>query len=105
MYSPELVRISSWLALQEELVELFIFRFDRKPLSLGTFNLKHVSNRASFLFAWAILQPAYADTWQPITETANLQALVAGATAEIQLEPGVIAVGKYHADGSAEIKA
>ena len=67
--------------------------------------MKHVSNRASFLFAWAILQPAYADTWQPITETANLQALVAGATAEIQLEPGVIAVGKYHADGSAEIKA
>jgi hypothetical protein len=54
MYSPELVRISSWLALQEELVELFIFRFDRKPLSLGTFNLKHVSSRVSLLTAWAI---------------------------------------------------
>jgi hypothetical protein len=57
------------------------------------------------LLAWVILQPAYADAWQPITETTNLQALVAGATAEIQLEPGVIAAGEYHADGSAEIKA
>jgi hypothetical protein len=36
-------------------VEFFIFCFDHKPSSLGTFNLKHVSSRASLLLASAVI--------------------------------------------------
>lgn len=48
---------------------------------------------------------ASAENWQPLTGADTLRALVAGATAEIELKPGVTAVGKYHADGTAEIEA
>ncbi|MDH3978822.1 MAG: hypothetical protein OEU86_09910 [Gammaproteobacteria bacterium] len=48
---------------------------------------------------------AYADNWQPLTGADMLQALVAGSTAEIDLRPGVTAIGKYNADGTAEIEA
>ena len=48
---------------------------------------------------------ASAENWQPLTGADTLQELVAGATAEIQLTPGVIAIGKYNADGTAEIEA
>ena len=48
---------------------------------------------------------ANADNWQPLTGADTLQELVAGATAEIQLAAGVTAVGKYNADGTAEIEA
>ncbi|MFC1688201.1 hypothetical protein ACFL07_00900 [Pseudomonadota bacterium] len=48
---------------------------------------------------------AYADDWQPLTGADALQNLVSGATAEIELKPGVTAVGEYHADGTAEIRA
>ena len=34
-----------------------------------------------------------------------MQKLVSGATAEIELKPGVTAVGKYNANGTAEIEA
>ena len=54
----------------------------------------------------AALSPqANAENWQPITGADALQQLVSGATAEIELQPGVTAVGKYHADGTAEIEA
>mgnify|MGYP001544314055 CR=1 FL=1 len=48
---------------------------------------------------------ASAENWQPLTGADTLQELVAGATAEIQLAAGVTAVGKYNADGTAEIEA
>ena len=47
----------------------------------------------------------YADNWQPLTGADTLQQFVSGATAEIELRPGVTAVGKYNADGTAEIEA
>jgi len=48
---------------------------------------------------------AYAENWQALEGADNLRDFVSGATAEIELKPGVTAVGKYHADGSAEIEA
>ncbi len=59
----------------------------------------------TFLFACVASTPAYADNWQPLTGADTLQKFVSGATAEIELTPGVTAVGKYHADGTAEIEA
>ena len=62
-----------------------------------------------FLFtltmACVVSAQAVADDWQPLTGADTLQSLVSGATAEIQLTPSVTAVGKYNADGTAEIKA
>ena len=60
---------------------------------------------AVFLFACMASPLAYADNWQPLTGADTLQKLVSGATAEIELKPGVTAVGTYHADGTAEIEA
>jgi hypothetical protein len=60
---------------------------------------------ATTLFALVASTLAYADNWQPLTGADTLQALIAGATAEIELKPGVTAVGKYNADGTAEIEA
>jgi len=52
-----------------------------------------------------LTQQAIADNWQPMTGADTLRQFVSGATAEIELQPGVTAVGKYHADGTAEIEA
>jgi hypothetical protein len=52
-----------------------------------------------------LAQPANAETWVDLTGADALERLVSGATAEIELRPGVIAVGKYNADGTAEIEA
>ena len=60
---------------------------------------------AIFLIACVASPLANADNWQPLTGADALQSLVSGATAEIQLTPGVTAVGKYNADGTAEIEA
>ena len=60
---------------------------------------------ATFLFACVASPLAYADNWQPLTGADTLQKFVSGATAEIELKPGVTAVGKYNADGTAEIEA
>ena len=57
------------------------------------------------LIAGATCSLVAADNWQPLTGAERLQTLVAGATAEIELKPGVTAVGKYNADGTAEIEA
>jgi hypothetical protein len=59
----------------------------------------------TLLISIAIFPQANADNWQPMTGADTLQQLVSGATAEIELQPGLTAVGKYHADGTAEIEA
>jgi len=43
--------------------------------------------------------PAYADDWAKLSGAETLQELVSGARVEIQLKPGVIAIGEYYADG------
>jgi hypothetical protein len=60
---------------------------------------------SSFLLACTLSQFAFADNWQPLTGADTLRKLVSGATAEITLKPGVVAIGSYHADGTAQIKA
>ena len=57
------------------------------------------------VLAFSICQSVLADSWQPLAGREKLQALVSGATAEIQLTTGVSAVGTYNADGTAEIRA
>ena len=59
----------------------------------------------TLLFSAVVCQVANADNWQEIEGAENLRKFVAGATAEITLQPGVIAIGKYNPDGSAEISA
>jgi hypothetical protein len=59
----------------------------------------------ALLISFALSPLVNADNWQPMTGADTLQQLVSGATAEIELQPGVTAVGKYHADGTAEIEA
>jgi hypothetical protein len=60
---------------------------------------------STLLIAFALSPLANADNWQPLTGADTLQQFVSGATAEIELRHGVTAIGKYHADGTAEIKA
>ena len=43
--------------------------------------------------------------WQPLRGAATLRELVSGATAEIELTPGVYATGVYRADGTGTIEA
>ena len=59
----------------------------------------------ALLITFTLSTQAIAENWQPMTGADTLQQLVSGATAEIELQPGVTAVGKYHADGTAEIEA
>ena len=67
----------------------------------------HRSTVAVLCIVLASTASAATDTgdWQPMTGAATLQKFVAGATAEIQLQPGVTAIGTYNADGTAEIHA
>ena len=60
---------------------------------------------SGLLLSCVLLQSAFADNWQPLTGADTLRELVSGATAEITLRPGVVAVGTYHADGTAQIEA
>jgi hypothetical protein len=46
-----------------------------------------------------------AEEWVPFEGAAKLQALVSGATAEIELGPGQVVRGEYRADGTATITA
>jgi len=46
-----------------------------------------------------------AENWAPFEGAEQLRDLVAGATAEIEIRPGKIAVGEYRADGTATITA
>ena len=48
---------------------------------------------------------AYAEDWAKLSGAATLKEFVSGARAEIQLKPGVIAIGEYYADGTANIEA
>ena len=59
----------------------------------------------TLLITFALSPLAYADNWQPLTGADTLQEFVSGATSEIELSPGETVVGKYHADGTAEIEA
>lgn len=47
----------------------------------------------------------HAEEWTPFEGAEKLRDLVAGATAEIELKPGHVAVGQYRADGTATITA
>jgi len=67
--------------------------------------MKGFLQTGTMLVAFSVCQVVHADKWQPLTGSANLRALVTGATAEISLRPGVTAVGTYNADGTAEIRA
>jgi len=49
--------------------------------------------------------PTYAANWVSVSGAETLRVLVSGARAEIQLKPGVIAIGEYYADGTANIEA
>ena len=49
--------------------------------------------------------PTYAANWAGLSGAETLRELVSGARAEIQLKPGVIAIGEYYADGTAKIEA
>jgi len=49
--------------------------------------------------------PTYAANWAGLSGAETLQELVSGVRAEIQLKPGVIAIGEYYADGTAKIEA
>ena len=60
---------------------------------------------ATFLVACAASPLAFADNWQALTGADTLRNFVSGATAEIELHGDVTAVGKYNADGTAEIEA
>ncbi|MFC1695708.1 hypothetical protein ACFL1C_06240 [Pseudomonadota bacterium] len=48
---------------------------------------------------------ALADNWEPLTGADTLREFVSGAVAEITLKPDVVAIGTYHADGTAQIEA
>jgi len=59
----------------------------------------------TLLITFTLSPLAYADNWQPLTGADTLQEFVSGATSEIELSPGETVVGKYYADGTAEIEA
>ena len=50
-------------------------------------------------------QPVYADNWVDFTGAGILRDFVSDTSAEIDLRPGVTAVGQYNADGTAQIAA
>jgi hypothetical protein len=57
------------------------------------------------LLTCALTQLALADNWEPLTGADTLREFVSGAVAEITLKPDVVAIGTYHADGTAQIEA
>jgi len=65
-----------------------------------------VRNAAVLLLVliWAA-PPAYADNWVDFAGAEVLREFVSDASAQIELRPGVFAIGKYYADGTAEIDA
>ncbi|MDX1560107.1 MAG: hypothetical protein R3193_14455 [Marinobacter sp.] len=52
-----------------------------------------------------IALPLQAEDWSAVTGREALTDLISGATAEIEVEPGRTAIGRYAADGSARIEA
>lgn len=57
------------------------------------------------LICCLLCTPVYAENWQSFSGAETLREFVSGATAEIELRPGVTAVGKYNTDGTAAIEA
>jgi hypothetical protein len=65
---------------------------------------RRVSLLLVVLATW-VPQPVYADNWQAFTGAEALHEFVSDASAEIELRPGVTALGSYYADGTAKIVA
>ncbi len=57
------------------------------------------------LLAVSTTKPAYADNWVTVSGADTLRELVTDTTAEMELKPGVTAIGEYRADGTATIEA
>jgi len=74
--------------------------FDRKGPSM-----KRVGSVALALLIISAGVWVSAEEWVPFEGAEQLRDLVAGATAEIELKPGEVAVGQYRADGTAIITA
>jgi hypothetical protein len=64
------------------------------------------SRQALFLLIsiW-VAHPVHADNWADFSGAEVLQEFVSDTSAEIELRPGVTAVGQYNADGTAQIAA
>ena len=77
---------------------------DKAASSTGLQGRKRLPLFCSILLG-ACCAPTFADNWESMTGANKLHEFVAGAIAEITLVPGVTAVGKYNADGTAQIKA
>jgi hypothetical protein len=79
------------------------------PFVTGTRKLTVDAKRfgaVSLLFIGGLLVPvAYADTWVEVTGSDTLRELVSGATATIEVDEDIRAVGKYFEDGTAKIEA
>ncbi len=73
---------------------------DRKGPSMSRVGLVALTLLITSAGAWV-----GADEWAPFEGAEQLRDLVAGATAEIELKPGHVAVGQYRADGTATITA
>ena len=73
---------------------------DRKGPSMRRVGLVALALLIASAGAWVS-----AEEWAPFEGAEQLRDLVAGATAEIELKPGHVAVGRYHADGTATITA
>jgi len=61
--------------------------------------------RAGLFSLCSVCLLAKAESWEPLSGASTLNDFVSGGTAEIQLTDGVTAIGTYHADGTAEIRA
>jgi len=57
------------------------------------------------IMAFVTTGPAYADNWAGLSGAETLRELVSGASAEIKLKEGVVAIGEYYEDGTAKIEA
>ena len=73
---------------------------DRKEPSMSRIGLVVLALLITSVSAWVS-----AEEWAPFEGAEQLRDLVAGATAEIELKPGHVAVGQYRADGTATITA
>ena len=80
-----------------------------KQVTLLFFNTKFIM-MSEIVFVLMVLTfvmtgPVCADNWNDFSGAEKLHKFVAGASAEIELKKGVVAIGKYYVDGTAEIKA
>ena len=74
--------------------------YDWKEPSMSRVGLVALALLITSVSAWVS-----AEEWAPFEGAEQLRDLVAGATAEIEMKPGHVAVGQYRADGTATITA